>query len=82
VVSATGTLDAVTAVQVGSQVGGIIQELGENGVTVDFNSSSKGQVLLEDQPRRDQHPDRIGQCDARAAQSRPRARRVSVEDAA
>ena len=51
VVSATGTLDAVTAVQVGSQVGGIIQELGENGVTVDFNSFvKKGQVLLKINP--------------------------------
>ena len=42
VVSATGTLEAVTAVTVGSQVGGIIPELG-----ADFNSIvKKGQVLL------------------------------------
>ena len=42
VVSATGTLEAVTAVTVGSQVGGIIPERG-----ADFNSIvKKGQVLL------------------------------------
>jgi HlyD family secretion protein len=51
VVSATGTLDAVTAVTVGSQVGGIIQELGDNGVHVDFNSIvQKDQVLLKINP--------------------------------
>ena len=45
-VSATGTLDAVTAVTVGSQVGGIIQE-----IPVDFNSIvKKGDVLLRINP--------------------------------
>ena len=45
-VSATGTLDAVTAVTVGSQVGGIISE-----IPVDFNSRvKKGQVLLTINP--------------------------------
>jgi HlyD family secretion protein len=45
-VRATGTLDAVTAVTVGSQVGGIIQE-----IPVDFNSIvRKSQVLLRINP--------------------------------
>jgi len=46
VVSATGTLEAVTTVQVGTQVGGIIQEL-----YADFNSIVKrGQVIARLDP--------------------------------
>ena len=46
VVSATGTLEAVTTVQVGTQVGGIIQEL-----YADFNSIvKKGQVIARLDP--------------------------------
>jgi HlyD family secretion protein len=82
VVSATGTLDAVTAVQVGSQVGGIIQELGENGVTVDFNSFvKKGQVLLRINP--DAINTQIESAQATLVQRKAdlESRRVSVEDA-
>lgn len=82
VVSATGTLDAVTAVQVGSQVGGIIQELGENGVTVDFNSFvEKGQVLLKINP--DAINTQIESAQATLVQRKAdlESRRVSVEDA-
>ena len=44
--SATGTLEAVTTVQVGTQVGGIIQEL-----YADFNSIvKKGQVIARLDP--------------------------------
>jgi len=46
VVSATGTLEAVTTVQVGTQVGGVIQEL-----YADFNSIvRKGQVIARLDP--------------------------------
>ena len=46
VVSATGTLEAVTTVQVGTQVGGIIQDL-----YADFNSIvKKGQVIARLDP--------------------------------
>ncbi len=82
VVSATGTLDAVTAVQVGSQVGGIIQELGENGVRVDFNSFvKKGQVLLRINP--DVINTQIEQSNATLVQRQAdlEQRKVSVEDA-
>ncbi len=82
VVSATGTLDAVTAVTVGSQVGGIIQELGENGVTVDFNSFvQKGQVLLKINP--DTINTQIEQANATLVQRKADLERsqVSVEDA-
>jgi HlyD family secretion protein len=82
VVTATGTLDAVTAVQVGSQVGGIIQELGENGVTVDFNSFvEKGQVLLKINP--DAINTQIESAQATLVQRRAdlESRKVSVEDA-
>jgi HlyD family secretion protein len=82
VVSATGTLDAVTAVLVGSQVGGIIQELGENGVNVDFNSFvEKGQVLLKINP--DAINTQIESAQATVVQRRAdlESRKVSVEDA-
>ena len=82
VVSATGTLDAVTAVKVGSQVGGIIQELGENGVRVDFNSFvKKGQVLLKINP--DVINTQIEQANATLVQRQADLERskVSVEDA-
>ena len=82
VVSATGTLDAVTAVLVGSQVGGIIQELGENGVTVDFNSFvEKGQVLLKINP--DAINTQIESAQATVVQRKAdlESRKVSVEDA-
>ena len=82
VVSATGTLDAVTAVTVGSQVGGIIQELGENGVKVDFNSIvKKGQVLLKINP--DAINTQIEQAKATLVQRQADLERnkVSVEDA-
>jgi HlyD family secretion protein len=82
VVSATGTLDAVTAVQVGSQVGGIIQELGENGVTVDFNSFvKKGQVLLKINP--DAINTQIESAQASLVQRKAdlEQRKVSLEDA-
>ncbi len=81
VVSATGTLDAVTAVTVGSQVGGIIQELGENGVHVDFNSFVKqGQVLLKINP--DTINTQIEQANATLVQRKADLERsqVSVED--
>ncbi len=83
VVSATGTLDAVTAVTVGSQVGGIIQELGENGVRVDFNSFvKKGQVLLQINP--DAINTQIEQANATLVQRQADLERskVSVEDCA
>jgi HlyD family secretion protein len=82
VVTATGTLDAVTAVQVGSQVGGIIQELGENGVNVDFNSFvEKGQVLLKINP--DAINTQIESAQATLVQRKAdlESRKVSVEDA-
>ncbi len=82
VVSATGTLDAVTAVLVGSQVGGIIQELGDNGVTVDFNSFvKKGQVLLKINP--EAINTQIESANATLVQRRAdlEQRKVSLEDA-
>ena len=82
VVSATGTLDAVTAVTVGSQVGGIIQELGDNGVHVDFNSFvQQGQVLLKINP--DTINTQIEQANATLVQRKADLERsqVSVEDA-
>ncbi len=81
VVTATGTLDAVTAVLVGSQVGGIIQELGDNGVTVDFNSFvKKGQVLLKINP--DAINTQIESANATLVQRRAdlEQRKVSLED--
>jgi HlyD family secretion protein len=77
IVGATGTLDAVTAVTVGSQVGGIIQELG-----ADFNSIvKKGQVLLRINP--DAINTQIEQAQATLAQREADVERnkVSVEDA-
>jgi HlyD family secretion protein len=82
VVTATGTLDAVTAVLVGSQVGGIIQELGENGVTVDFNSFvKKGQVLLKINP--EAINTQIESANASLVQRKAdlEQRKVSLEDA-
>jgi len=78
-VAATGTLDAVTAVTVGSQVGGIIQELGAG---VDFNSIvKKGQVLLKINP--DAINTQIEQAQATLVQRQADLERnkVTVEDA-
>ncbi|HEX7484920.1 MAG TPA: efflux RND transporter periplasmic adaptor subunit, partial [Vicinamibacterales bacterium] len=75
-VGATGTLDAVTAVTVGSQVGGIIQEIG-----VDFNSIvRKNQVLLRINP--DAINTQIEQAKATLIQRQADVERnkVSVED--
>jgi HlyD family secretion protein len=76
-VSATGTLDAVTAVTVGSQVGGIIQE-----IPVDFNKIvRKGDVLLKINP--DNINTQIEQAKATLVQRQADVERskVSVEDA-
>ncbi len=76
VVSATGTLDAVTDVTVGSQVGGIIQELG-----ADFNSIvKKDQVLLRINP--DNINTQIEQAKATLAQRKADVEhnKVAVED--
>jgi HlyD family secretion protein len=76
-VGATGTLDAVTAVTVGSQVGGIIQE-----IPVDFNSIvKKDQVLLRINP--DNINTQIEQAKATLVQRQADVERnkVSVEDA-
>jgi HlyD family secretion protein len=76
-VAATGTLDAVTAVTVGSQVGGIIQELG-----ADFNSIvKKNQVLLKINP--DAINTQIEQAQATRVQRQADLERnkVTVEDA-
>jgi HlyD family secretion protein len=76
-VSATGTLDAVTAVTVGSQVGGIIQE-----IPVDFNRIvRKGDVLLKINP--DNINTQIEQAKATLVQRQADLERskVSVEDA-
>ena len=75
-VSATGTLDAVTAVTVGSQVGGIIQE-----IPVDFNSIvKKGDVLLRINP--DAINTQIEQAKATLVQRQAdlERNRVSLED--
>ncbi len=76
-VSATGTLDAVTAVTVGSQVGGIIQE-----IPVDFNKIvKKGDVLLKINP--DNINTQIEQAKATLVQRQADVERskVTVEDA-
>ena len=76
-VGATGTLDAVTAVTVGSQVGGIIQE-----IPVDFNSIvKKNAVLLKINP--DNINTQIEQAKATLVQREADVERskVSVEDA-
>ncbi len=67
-VGATGTLQAVTTVQVGTQVSGTIQEL-----HADFNSLvKKGQVLARLDPSLFADPDRAGtrEPDPRAGRSR------------
>ena len=47
-VTAAGTLSAKTTVQVGAQVNGIVKELGDKGVHVDFNSQvKKGQIIAK-----------------------------------
>jgi HlyD family secretion protein len=76
-VGATGTLDAVTAVTVGSQVGGIIQE-----IPVDFNSIvKKNAVLLKINP--DNINTQIEQAKATLVQREADVERskVAVEDA-
>lgn len=77
VVAATGTLAAVTEVTVGSQVGGIIQE-----IPVDFNSMVKrGDLLLKINP--DNINTQIEQAEASLKQRQADLERnkVSVEDA-
>ena len=77
VVGATGTLQAVTTVQVGSQVSGTIQSL-----HADFNSVvRKGQVLARLDPSLLQA--RLGQVQAAlvAAQANVERARATVEDA-
>ena len=47
-VTAAGTLSAKITVQVGAQVSGIVKELGDKGVHVDFNSQvKKGQIIAK-----------------------------------
>jgi HlyD family secretion protein len=76
VVGATGTLEAVTTVQVGSQVSGTIQSL-----YADFNSTvKKGQVIARLDPSILQA--RLGQADASvlSAQANVDRARATVED--
>jgi len=76
VVGATGTLEAVTTVQVGSQVSGTIESL-----YADFNSTvKKGQVIARLDPSILQA--RLGQADANvlAARANVDRSRASVED--
>ncbi len=64
-VSATGTLNPVTAVQVGTQVSGQIKEL-----LVDFNSPVKrGQLIARIDPETFEYRVRQAQADAEAARS-------------
>jgi HlyD family secretion protein len=64
-VSATGTLNPVSAVQVGTQVSGQIKEL-----FVDFNSPVKrGQLIARIDPETFEYRVRQGQADAEAARS-------------
>jgi HlyD family secretion protein len=64
-VSATGTLSAVTSVQVGTQVSGQIKEL-----FVDFNSPVKrGQLIARIDPETFEYRVRQAQADAEAARS-------------
>jgi HlyD family secretion protein len=77
VVGATGTLQAVTTVQVGSQVSGIVQEL-----LADFNSRvTRGQVIARLDPSTFQA--RLGQAQANLVSARANVERqqAAVEDA-
>ena len=77
-VGATGTLQAVTTVQVGTQVSGTIQHL-----YADFNSLvKKGQVLARLDPSLFADPDRSGQGEP-AAVRRPTSSgcKVALDDA-
>ena len=77
VVGATGTLQAVTTVQVGSQVSGTVQSL-----NADFNSQvKKGQVIARLDPSLFQA--RLGQAQAAmaSAQANVERSRATVEDA-
>src|SRR6185503_20644484 len=77
VVGATGTLQAVTTVQVGSQVSGTIQNL-----NADFNSTvKKGQVLARLDPS--SFEARVGQARANLVSARANVDRAkaAVEDA-
>ena len=68
-VGATGTLEAVTTVQVGSQVSGIIQNL-----SADFNSIvRKGEVIARLDPVSVPDPDRAGSGQPGARTGRCRA---------
>jgi HlyD family secretion protein len=76
VVGATGTLEAVTTVQIGSQVSGTIQSL-----SADFNSTvKKGQVIARLDPSILQA--RLGQAEANLLSARANVDRAkaSVED--
>ncbi|HEY3382045.1 MAG TPA: efflux RND transporter periplasmic adaptor subunit [Vicinamibacterales bacterium] len=76
-VGATGTLDAVTSVNVGSQVSGIIKELG-----ADFNSIvKKGQVILRIDPDAIQTQIEQSKANLTRAQADVERLKVSVDDA-
>ena len=76
-VGATGTLEAVTTVQVGSQVSGIIQSL-----SADFNSIvRKGEVIARLDPSLFQTQIEQAQANLVRAQADVERQRVSVDDA-
>ncbi|MCA3217172.1 MAG: efflux RND transporter periplasmic adaptor subunit [Burkholderiales bacterium] len=73
-VSATGTLNPVTSVQVGTQVSGQIKEL-----FVDFNSPvKKGQLIARIDPETFEYRVRQAQADAEAARSAKNRAQVSL----
>jgi HlyD family secretion protein len=73
-VSATGTLNPVTSVQVGTQVSGQIKEL-----YVDFNSPvKKGQLIARIDPETFEYRVRQAQADAEAARSAQNRAQVSL----
>jgi HlyD family secretion protein len=77
VVAATGTLNPVSSVQVGTQVSGQIKEL-----LVDFNSPvKKGQLVARIDPETFQYRVRQAQADAEAARSALNRARVSLANA-
>ncbi len=76
-VSATGTLNPVTSVQVGTQVSGQIKEL-----YVDFNSPvKKGQLIARIDPETFEYRVRQAQADADAARSAQNRSQVSLVNA-
>ena len=77
-VGATGTLEAVTTVQVGSQVSGIIQEL-----NVDFNSIVReGDVIMRLDPALFESQTEQGRANLLRAEADVERLRVTVDDAA